>query len=170
MNTHTHTRTPARMVLASLLASLSLAALTGCQTAHIKTTSDGWEATINSHWFKRDVDKLSVTKTGQDSYSIALNGYRSDASEQLPQFTRDVLAGLVAIGQLVPAASKTAAPQPQSAQLQPAPQAQSAQLQPAPQAQSAQLQPAQQCADGTGTDGTCADGACTDGACTVANP
>lgn len=89
----------------------ALAALAGCQTAHIKT--DEWEASINSHWFKRDVDKLTVTRTADGGYSISLNGYTGDASERLPQFTREMFAGLVAIGQLVPMAARTAsAPAP----------------------------------------------------------
>ena len=85
---------------------LAVAALTGCQTAHIKTAE--WEASINSHWFKRDVDKLTVTRTADGGYSIALNGYTGDASERLPQFTREMFAGLVALGQLVPMAARTA--------------------------------------------------------------
>lgn len=85
---------------------LAAAALAGCQTAHIKTAE--WEASINSHWFKRDVDKLTVTRTADGGYSIALNGYTGDASERLPQFTREMFAGLVALGQLVPMAARTA--------------------------------------------------------------
>ena len=85
---------------------LAAAALAGCQTAHIKTAE--WEASINSHWFKRDVDKLTVTRTADGGYSIALNGYTGDASERLPQFTRETFAGLVALGQLVPMAARTA--------------------------------------------------------------
>lgn len=76
----------------------------GCQTAHIKTPE--WEATLNSHWFTREVDSLSVTKRGDGGYNIRLNGYKGDTSEQLPVFTREMFSGLVALGQLIPAASK----------------------------------------------------------------
>lgn len=94
-----------RILFCGVLAA-AIAALTGCQTAHIKTAE--WEASINSHWFKRDVDKLTVTRTADGGYSIALNGYTGDASERLPQFTREMFAGLVALGQLVPMAARTA--------------------------------------------------------------
>lgn len=70
----------------------------GCTTAHIKTGE--WEATINSHWLKRDVDKLSITRGADGSYTVNLNGYKSDTSEQLPAFTREMWNGLAVIGRL----------------------------------------------------------------------
>lgn len=147
MKTHTHIR----MVLASLLVSLSLAALTGCQTAHIKTPE--WEASLNSHWFKRDVDRLDVKRTADGGYSISLNGYKSDASEQLPQFTRETLAGLVAIGQLFPMAAHTSAPVTTYT--------------PAAPAAAYSAASAATCADGSCDD---ADPACADGSCAPVVP
>ena len=84
----------------AILASLAaiFAGITGCQTAHIKTPE--WEASINSHWFKRDVDKLSVQRQADGSYSVDLNGYKGDISDQLPAFTREFWAGVAILGRL----------------------------------------------------------------------
>ena len=90
------------MKKAILFAALA-AIFAGCQTAHIETPE--WKASINSHWFKRDVDKLAVTRQADGSYSLSLNGYKSDASEQLPAFTREMWQGLAFVGQLVAASA-----------------------------------------------------------------
>ena len=84
----------------ALLAAFAaiFAGITGCQTAHVKTPE--WEASINSHWFKRDVDKLSVQRLADGSYAIDLNGYKGDTSEQLPAFTREMWSGLAILGRL----------------------------------------------------------------------
>ncbi len=84
----------------AMLAALAaiFAGITGCQTAHVKTPE--WEASINSHWFKRDVDKLSVQRQADGSYTLDLNGYKGDASEQLPAFTREMWSGLAILGRL----------------------------------------------------------------------
>ena len=80
------------------LAALAVVELTGCTTAHIKTGE--WEATIKSHWLKRDVDKLAISRQADGSYSLDLNGYKSDTSEQLPAFTREFWAGVAILGRL----------------------------------------------------------------------
>jgi hypothetical protein len=84
------------------LAALALAELVGCTTAHIKTPE--WEATIKSHWLKRDVDKLALSRQADGSYSIDLNGYKTDASEQLPAFTREFWGGVAILGRIAGAA------------------------------------------------------------------
>ena len=102
------------MIIATVAA---LGALAGCQTAHIKTAE--WEASVNSHWFKRDVDKLSVTRGADGSYTVDLNGYKGDTSEQLPAFTREMWAGIGFLGQIAasmysPAAASVQKQQPVS--------------------------------------------------------
>jgi len=81
-----------------LLILAALAATAGCTTAYIETPE--WKAKINSHWLKRDVDKLAVQRLADGSYSVDLNGYKSDASEQLPAFTREMWAGLGILGRI----------------------------------------------------------------------
>ena len=85
------------MILAAAAVSL-VVAFTGCQMTHVKTPE--WEATINSHWLKRDVDKLYVQRMADGSYSVELNGYKGDASEQFPAWTREMWGGLAVIGRL----------------------------------------------------------------------
>ena len=91
-----------KKLLITFAAALALVEMTGCTTAHIKTAE--WEATIKSHWLKRDVDKLAISRQADGSYSLDLNGYKTDTSEQLPIFTRETLTGLAAIGRIVGAA------------------------------------------------------------------
>ena len=95
-----------RFALFAALAAI-FAGLTGCQTAHVKTPE--WEASINSHWFKRDVDKLSVQRQADGSYTLDLNGYKGDASEQLPAFTREMWSGLAILGRIAATAVNPAA-------------------------------------------------------------
>ena len=76
----------------------ALAAFAGCSLTSVKTPE--WEAHVRSHWLKRDVDKLEVQRNADGSYSVFLNGYKSDASEQLPAFTRDMWLGLGMLGRI----------------------------------------------------------------------
>lgn len=91
------------------LLMLAVAALLfdGCQTAYIKTPE--WEAKISSHMFKRDVDKLAVQRQLDGSYSIDLNGYKGDVSEQFPIWTREMWQGLGIIGRIAATAVNPAA-------------------------------------------------------------
>jgi hypothetical protein len=92
----------------AIVAMLALAfGFAGCQTAHVKTAE--WEASINSHWFKRDVDKLNVTRQADGSYSLDLNGYRGDVSEQFPAFMKETLTGIATIGRIAATAVNPAA-------------------------------------------------------------
>lgn len=85
-----------------MLHAVSAAAiLAGCTTASVETPE--WRATIRSHWLKRDVDKLDVVRNADGSYSLSLNGYKTDASEQLPAWTREMWNGLGIIGRLATA-------------------------------------------------------------------
>lgn len=81
-----------------MLIAIAAAALAGCQSTEITTPE--WGVTIKSHWLKRDVDRVSVDRLADGSYSVYLNGYKSDASERLPEFTREMWAGLGFLGQI----------------------------------------------------------------------
>ena len=87
--------------------AIAAAALAGCQSVAIKTPE--WEATIKSHWFRRDVDKLAVQRLADGSYSVDLNGYKGDASEQLPAFTKEMWSGLGILGRIAATAVNPAA-------------------------------------------------------------
>ena len=87
---------------AMTLAGGCMCFVVGCTTAEIKTAE--WSATMRSHWLKRDVDKLSVNRLADGSYSVDLNGYRTDASEQFPAFTREMWNGAVTLGRIAAAA------------------------------------------------------------------
>lgn len=75
---------------------------TGCQLTHVKTPE--WEVSLRSHWFKRDVDKFDVQRNADGSYSVSLNGYHSDASEQFNAMLAQSFQGLAAIGRIAGAA------------------------------------------------------------------
>ncbi len=77
------------------------AALAGCHTAHIEVLGDGkWSADIYDNMVRREIKTFtgSVKEGGQ--FEFAINGYRTDASEQLPAFTREMWSGLAVIGRL----------------------------------------------------------------------
>lgn len=79
----------------AIAAAATAAAITGCQTAEVQVDGQGkWSAKVRSHWFKRDVDKFSASVDRNGVFSIDLNGYKGDASEQLPAFTREMWAGI----------------------------------------------------------------------------
>lgn len=83
-----------------ILTTLAALALAGCQITRIKRNDNGeLEASIISHWLQREVNQCEIEKTA-DGYKFILNGYKSDASEQLPAFTRETLGGLAIIGRL----------------------------------------------------------------------
>ena len=84
-----------------IFAALAALAFGGCSLTSVKTPE--WEAHVRSHWFKRDVDKLEVQRNADGSYSVFLNGYKSDASEQLPAFTREMWGGLAILGRIAAA-------------------------------------------------------------------
>ena len=85
-----------------MAAVATLGLVAGCQLTHVKTPE--WELSLRSHWLKRDVDKCEVVRKADGSYSVSLNGYKSDASEQFPAFTREMWYGLGMLGRLAGAA------------------------------------------------------------------
>jgi hypothetical protein len=84
-----------------MFAALATLAFGGCSLTSVKTPE--WEAHVRSHWFKRDVDKLDIQRSADGSYSVSLNGYKSDASEQFPAFTREMWGGLAILGRIAAA-------------------------------------------------------------------
>ena len=99
-----------------LLCAACCCVFCGCQTAHVKVGADGvWEATLASHWFSRDIDSFSAEVREGGKFTLSLNGYKGDVSEQLPAFTREMWQGLAFLGQIAaatvnPAAASVAAP------------------------------------------------------------
>lgn len=99
----------ALLIIGLALALVDL--LSGCQTATVKCQGEGrWEASVRSHWFTREIKGFSAEVSDGGKFKISLSGYKGDTSQQLPIFTRDVFNGVVALGQLVPMASKSVAP------------------------------------------------------------
>ena len=90
-----------------LMIIAALAALAGCTTTTVETAE--WKAKLGNHWFARDVDKFSVTRSADGSYSIDLNGYREDVSEKLPLFTKEMWYGLGILGRIAATAYNPAA-------------------------------------------------------------
>lgn len=84
-----------------IVAAAMCAAMFGCTSTTVETPE--WKAKIANHWFARDVDKFTVNRLADGSYTIALNGYKEDVSEQFPAFTREMWAGLGIIGRLAAA-------------------------------------------------------------------
>lgn len=84
-----------------ILVAIAAALAGGCSLTTVETPE--WRATVRSHWFKRDLDKLDVQRKADGSYSVSLNGYKSDASEQLPQFAREMWLGLGILGRIAAA-------------------------------------------------------------------
>ncbi len=137
-------------------------ALTGCTTATVKTPE--WEATVRSHWLQREVDTFTVSRQADGSYSLSLNGYKTDTSEQLPAFTREMWAGLGILGRLA-----TATINPATASVPLSSEAASAddvaklvQANASLKLELARLKAAQDAASCT----DCATGSCSDGSCT----
>ena len=89
------------------LAACAAAVMAGCTSTTVETPE--WKAKIANHWFARDVDKFTVNRQADGGYSIALNGYKEDVSEKLPEFTRETWLGLGVIGRLAAATVNPAA-------------------------------------------------------------
>ena len=84
-----------------LCAAACCCVLCGCQTAHVRVDGNGvWEATLSSHWFSRDIDSFTANIQEGGKFSLALNGYKGDISEQLPAFTKEMWSGLAILGRL----------------------------------------------------------------------
>lgn len=106
-----------------IIAALALAAA-GCQSSkfekritHPDGTQDDVRVSIWSNMFKRDLDSFNLDRKGEGEFTLALNGYKSDTSEQLPAFTREMWSGLGILGRIAAATvNPTAAAVPLTAE------------------------------------------------------
>lgn len=80
-------------------ALVSASLLAGCSSMTVETPE--WKVNSLTHWFQREVKEFNVERNADGSYRIGVNGYKSDASEQLPAFTREMWAGIGILGRLV---------------------------------------------------------------------
>lgn len=95
-----------------IIPAIAIALLaTGCQSSSFKKRVTRPDATVEevdvsiwSHMFKRDVDSFTLKRTGEGEFDLALNGYKSDTSEQLPATISQAFAGLALIGRIAGAA------------------------------------------------------------------
>ena len=97
------------VALAAILAATAL--LSGCQSSSFEKLTHNADGTVDevhvsiwSHMFKRDVDSFQLKRTGEGQFDLALNGYKSDVSEQLPATVLQAFQGLAAIGRIAGAA------------------------------------------------------------------
>lgn len=145
-----------------MFAALAALAFGGCSLTSVKTPE--WEAHVRSHWFKRDVDKLDIQRSADGSYSVSLNGYKSDASEQFPAFTREMWSGLGILGRIAAATvNPTAAAVPLTAE--PANAADVAQI--VKELNAAKAEIAKIKAQANATNSTASGGECSGGECDI---
>ena len=94
-----------------ILTIAALAAMAaGCQSSkfekritHPDGTQDEVCVSIWSNMFKRDLDSFNLDRKGEGEFTLALNGYKGDMSEQLPAFAREMWTGLGILGRIAAA-------------------------------------------------------------------
>lgn len=90
-----------RSIILLCIAACCGAVFCGCETAHIKVGDNGtWEAWLSSHWLSRDIDSFAAQVQEGGKFTMQLNGYKGDVSEQLPAFTKEMWSGLAILGRL----------------------------------------------------------------------
>jgi len=93
-----------------LIAIAAMAALAGCQFAMLESDGDGkWKAKVCSHMFSRQFEGFAAEKKSGGEFSLQLNGYKGDTSEQLPVFTKETLYGAALLARIAAAAYNPAA-------------------------------------------------------------
>ena len=93
-----------------LMLIAALAALAGCQFAMLESDGDGkWKAKVCSHMFSRQFERFAADKKSAGEFSLQLNGYKGDTSEQLPIFTKETLYGAALLARIAAAAYNPAA-------------------------------------------------------------
>lgn len=81
-----------------------LAAFAGCHTAHIEVDGDGkWRADLYDNFIGRKIERCSADVKEGGQFTFNLNGYSSDASEQLPASLKEFWAGVGILGRLAAA-------------------------------------------------------------------
>lgn len=158
------------------LLACACACVVGCTTFYVKTPE--WEASVKSHWLKRNVGSFKISRNVDGSYSVDVKDYETDASEQFPVWTKEMWAGLGVIGRLAAATvNPTASGVPLTAdaadgatidQIVRANADAKATLAKA-KAEAAAIKAAAKASAATNTcsDGSCATGSCTDGSCSA---
>ena len=75
--------------------------LAGCGSVNVACEGDGkWEAKISTGWLRRDIDGFEADIQEGGKFTVKLNSVKSDVSEQLPSFTREMWSGLAILGRL----------------------------------------------------------------------
>jgi hypothetical protein len=93
-----------------LIAIAAMAALAGCQFAMLESDGDGkWKAKVCSHMFSRQFERFAADKKSAGEFSLQLNGYKGDTSEQLPIFTKETLYGAALLARIAAVAYNPAA-------------------------------------------------------------
>lgn len=94
----------------TLMIGAAALALAGCHTAHIEVKGDGtWSADIYDNWISREINGFEAEVAEGGKFRAKLSGMKSDVSEQLPAFTREMWAGLGFLGQTLAAMYNPAA-------------------------------------------------------------
>ena len=84
--------------------------MAGCQFAMLESDGDGkWKAKVCSHMFSRQFERFAADKKSAGEFSLQLNGYKGDTSEQLPIFTKETLYGAALLARIAAAAYNPAA-------------------------------------------------------------
>lgn len=81
--------------------AIAATALAGCHTAHIEVGPDGtWSADIYDNFIRREFKGFKAEVAEGGKFKAEVNGYATDASEQLPAFTKEMWAGLGILGRI----------------------------------------------------------------------
>ena len=84
--------------------------MAGCQFAMLESDGEGkWKAKVCSHMFSRQFERFAAEKKSVGEFSLQLNGYKGDTSEQLPVFTKETLYGAALLARIAAAAYNPAA-------------------------------------------------------------
>lgn len=90
--------------------AIAATALAGCGTVEVNCEGDGkWNAKVRNSWLRRDIDGFEANIEEGGKFSVKLNAVKSDVSEQLPTFTREMWAGLGILGRIAATAVNPAA-------------------------------------------------------------
>lgn len=86
---------------ASIAAFTIAAALAGCHTAHIEVKGDGtWCADLYDNFLCREINGFEADIQEGGKFKLKLNALKSDASEKLPAFTKEMWSGICLLGQI----------------------------------------------------------------------
>lgn len=99
-----------RLALFAALAVVASLIFAGCGTVSVECEGDGkWNAKIRNSWLRRDIDGFEANIEEGGKFSVKLNAVKSDVSEQVPAFTREMWSGLAILGRIAATAVNPAA-------------------------------------------------------------